>query len=188
MEEKRWNRRPREGLKRDKRQLTEEQRFTTQETARGVSSSEEAQIAFLSHRTGMRTGCAAAVASKCHPGCRDIYKKRKELLPRPLGHFFKRADRIEPSKEPELSHHHQTRKWHCSLSSRLLLLIPLATTISHHPPPSPSLQSATLSVCLSLMPTLYASYCVVVPYFSRYYTIKLNMFSLFPCSPYVLFV
>lgn len=56
---KRWNWRPRERTERDKRnKLTEApKRCTTQEMARGVSSSEEARVAFESQAPNVnRTG------------------------------------------------------------------------------------------------------------------------------------
>ena len=91
-EVKRWNWRPRERTKRDKRKkLTEEQkRFTTKEMARGVSSSEEAQKAFESQDPNAEQDRKVAAAFQNAIQCyRDIYEKRKKrYYPDNTGSFF----------------------------------------------------------------------------------------------------
>ena len=101
-------------------------------------------------------GCS--ICSECSPvpPC-HLWQEKTELLHR--YHwiiFFKRVDRIESSKEPDLCH--QCQAWvRLQLALCLLLL-----TILHlyHRPTSPLLQPETLLVC-SLDANLSASCCTV---------------------------
>ena len=69
--------------------------------ARGVSS-EEAEKAFESQDPNAEQDWKVAAAFQNAIQCyRDIYKRKRATTQTTLGHFFKRVDRIEPSKEPE---------------------------------------------------------------------------------------
>lgn len=152
--------------------------------ARGVSS-EEAEKAFESQDPNAEQDWKVAAAFQNAIQCyRDIYKRKRATTQTTLGHFFKRVDRIEPSKEPEpvLSTSNMSDTAACPLP-------PVADDPSalSSPTISPS-SSQQLFLSAHSMPTLYASYCVVVLYFSRYCTVRLNKFSLFLACLYILFV
>ena len=88
----------------EEEEVTEEpKRFMTQEMARGFSLFEEALLVFEAQDPNVEqyTKVAAAVqnAIQCY---RVIYDEKKRTTTQTsLNHFSKRADRIEPSKEPE---------------------------------------------------------------------------------------
>ena len=89
--------------------------------------------------------------------------------------FFKRVDRIESSKEPNLCH--QCQAWvKLQLALRLLLLTILQ--LYHLPPLLPPPVSNSSCLFTRCQP-LYTSCCTVLLYFSRYWTVRLKMFSLF---------
>ena len=169
-------------MKRDKRKkLTEEQkRFTTQETARGVSSSEEAQIAFESQDPNVEQDRKVAAAfQNAIQAAVTCTRREKELLPRPHWVIFSRGQiELNPAKNQNLCHQHRTRVA-LQLVLCLLLLTPLATTISHH---LPLLQSATLSVCPFNAHTVCQLLCCSTILFKvLYYKIKHVFF--ISCSP-----
>ena len=88
----------------EEEEVTEEpKRFMSQEMARGFSLFEEALLVFEAQDPNEEqyTKVAAAIQNviQCY---RVIYDKKERATTRTsLDHFFKRADRIESSKEPE---------------------------------------------------------------------------------------
>ena len=123
----------------------------------------------MSHRPQMLTGqegCSSC--SEYHPVllC-DLQEEKTQTT---LGHFFKRVDRTESSKQT-LGRQHQTR---VTLKPVLCLLLLLILQLCHLLPSLPPPVSNFLSA--HSVPALYASYCVVVLYFSRHCTVRLNTF------------
>ena len=88
----------------EKEKVTEEQkRFTTQETARGFSLLEEALLVFEAQNPNVEayTKVAGATQNAVQCYCVIYDEKKRATTQTSLDHFFKRADRIESSKEPE---------------------------------------------------------------------------------------
>ena len=127
----------------------------------------------MSHRTQMQNRTGRLQQPFRMPSSATVTSTRREkrgTTQTTLGHFFKRVDRIEHSKEPEPVP--STSNMSDTAASPLL---PVADDPSALPSPtiSPS-SSQQLFLSAHSMPTLYASYCVVVLYFSRYCTVRLN--------------
>ena len=112
-------------------------------------------------------------------------EKKRATTQTSLDRFFKRADRIESSKEPDLCH--QCQAWvKLQFALRLLLLTILQLyRLPPHLPPPVSNSSCLFTRCQPL----YASCWTVPLYLSRYCTVRLKMFY-FLCLFvfYVLFV
>jgi len=111
-------------------------------------------------------------------------KKKRATTQTSLDHFYKRIDRIESARKQNFCHQRQV--WmKLQLDVHLLLLTILQL---HHLPP-PLLPLVSNSSCLfTQCQLLCASCCTVLLYFSRYYTVRLNMFYFVCLFFYVLFV
>ena len=163
----------------EEKEVTEEpKRFTTQEVARGFSLFEEALLVFETEDLNIEryTKVAAAIqnAIQCY---RVIYDEKKRATTQTsLDYFFKRVDRIESSKEPELvpSTSGVSEIAACPPS-------PIADNPSALPCPTPSLTPPiSNSSCLfTLCQPLYASCCRTIVLFKVLCCKILNVFFIF---------
>ena len=173
--------------KRQEEEVTEEpKRFMMQEMSKGFSLFEEALLIFEAQDMNIEwyMKVAAAGQNAIQSYC-VIYDEKKRITTQTSpDRFFKRIDRIESSKEPEPVP---------SMSGRSeIATCPLLLTILqlYHLPP-PLLPPVSNSSCLfTLCQPLYASFCTVLLYFSRYCTVRLKNVFYFLCLFvfYVVFV
>ena len=157
-------------------EVTEEsKRFTVQEMARRFSLFKEALIVFevWDLNSTVYEGCGSHSESSpvllCH-----LWQERKSYYPDITGWFFQEDGQIWIQQGAK-NMRHQCQAW-----VRLqLVLCPLLLTILqlYHLPPPLLPPVSNSSFLFTRCQPLCASYCTVLLYFSRYWTIRLKMFS-----------
>ena len=115
-----------------------------------------------------------------------IYDEKKRATTQTsLYSFFKRLIELNPARNQNPCHQRQAK---VKLQLALCLLLLVILQLYHLPPPLPPPVSNSSCLFTEGQP-LYASCCTILLYFSRYYTVRLKMFSsFFVFVFYVLFV
>ena len=145
--------------------------------ARGFSLFEETLLVFEAQDRNIEwyTKVAAAVQKQSSATVSSMTRK-EELLPRHHWIAFPRGEiELNPARNQNLCHQHQA--W-VKLQLALRLLLPTILQLYHLPPPLPPPVSSSSYLFTRCQP-LCASCCTALLYFSRDYTVRLKMFSLF---------